>query len=278
MPGRVDPSRDLRLGLHALESGAIGREELIAAVREWAGSTDRTMTEILAGVDAATLARLESRVATDLACLGREAAETVDHVGEADSADTEPGEGGRFRTLRHHARGGLGEVFVAFDRELNRTVALKELQARLADDPGSRARFLLEAEVTGGLEHPGIVSVYSLGRHPDGRPYYAMRMIRGETLQDAIARFHAPGGSADLRDGRAVAFHPGCSGASSTPVTPSPTPIAAGSFTATSSLKISCSARSARPWSSTGASPRSSIGHPPRTSPKPRPGRRPTPR
>src|SRR4051794_15685718 len=68
----------------------------------------------------------------------------------------------RFRVLRPHARGGLGQVFVARDEELKREVALKEIQGRHADDPESRARFLQEAEVTGGLEHPGIVPVYSL--------------------------------------------------------------------------------------------------------------------
>ena len=56
-----------------------------------------------------------------------------------------------------------------------------------ADDPDSRSRFLLEAEITGGLEHPGIVPVYGLGHHADGRPYYAMRFIRGDSLKEAIA-------------------------------------------------------------------------------------------
>jgi len=46
----------------------------------------------------------------------------------------------------------------------------------------SRQRFLLEAEITGGLEHPGIVPVYGLGTYADGRPYYAMRFIKGDSL------------------------------------------------------------------------------------------------
>jgi serine/threonine-protein kinase len=98
--------------------------------------------------------------------------------------------GPRFRILRPHAKGGLGQVYVAHDEELHREVALKEIQTRHAFSPDSRARFLLEAEVTGGLEHPGIVPVYGLGRYVDGRPYYAMRFIRGDSLQEAIARFH----------------------------------------------------------------------------------------
>jgi eukaryotic-like serine/threonine-protein kinase len=96
----------------------------------------------------------------------------------------------RFRFLRPHARGGLGQVSVALDEELHREVALKEIQEECADDPASRIRFLLEAEVTGRLEHPGIVPVYGLGQYEDGRPYYAMRLIRGDSLKEAIERFH----------------------------------------------------------------------------------------
>src|SRR5438270_34748 len=67
----------------------------------------------------------------------------------------------------------------------------RPLADHLADDPDSRQRFLLEAEITGGLEHPGIVPVYGLGTYADGRPYYAMRFIQGDSLKEAVARFHA---------------------------------------------------------------------------------------
>ncbi|MFO0953808.1 MAG: protein kinase [Isosphaeraceae bacterium] len=80
---------------------------------------------------------------------------------------------------------------------MNREVALKEILGRHADDLVSRTRFVVEAEVTGGLEHPGIVPVYGLGTYIDGRPYYAMRFVRGETLRDAINRYHG------IRDGKA---------------------------------------------------------------------------
>jgi tetratricopeptide (TPR) repeat protein/tRNA A-37 threonylcarbamoyl transferase component Bud32 len=96
----------------------------------------------------------------------------------------------RFQRIRPHARGGLGEVFVAHDRELNREVALKEILDHHADNPSSRNRFLVEAEITGGLEHPGIVPVYGLGQYADGRPFYAMRFIEGDSLAEAITRFH----------------------------------------------------------------------------------------
>jgi serine/threonine-protein kinase len=92
--------------------------------------------------------------------------------------------------LRRHARGGLGEIYVAEDQELHREVALKEIQERHGDNPASRTRFILEAEVTGGLEHPSIVPVYGLGSYADGRPFYAMRFIKGDSLKDTIVRFH----------------------------------------------------------------------------------------
>jgi len=98
--------------------------------------------------------------------------------------------GSRYRILRRHAKGGLGEVFLAEDLELHRQVALKEIQAQYANDPYSRGRFLLEAKITGGLEHPGVVPVYGMGLFEDGQPYYAMRLIKGGNLKEAIARFH----------------------------------------------------------------------------------------
>jgi formylglycine-generating enzyme required for sulfatase activity len=97
----------------------------------------------------------------------------------------------RYRVLHHHADGGIGRVSVALDLELRRKVALKELKERFADDPQARQRFLVEVELTGRLEHPGIVPVYSLGRDGRGRPFYAMRFIEGDDLERAIKSFHA---------------------------------------------------------------------------------------
>jgi serine/threonine-protein kinase len=96
----------------------------------------------------------------------------------------------RYLPLRFHARGGLGEVFVAEDAQLHRQVALKRIQKSRAGDSGSRCRFIVEAEITGRLEHPGIVPVYGLEEDEAGQPCYAMRFIQGETLDDAIRRFH----------------------------------------------------------------------------------------
>jgi len=107
-----------------------------------------------------------------------------------------PSEGGpvesyqRFVVLRLHQKGGLGRVSIALDKELDREIALKEILTAHADNIESRSRFIREAEITGALEHPGIVPVYSLGKFADGRPYYAMRFIRGMNLQMALEDYH----------------------------------------------------------------------------------------
>ena len=97
----------------------------------------------------------------------------------------------RFRLLRPLAQGAFSVVHLAMDLELNRLVALKELREEYARKPRSNARLLFEAEVTGGLEHPGVIPVYSSGRHDDGRGFFTMRLIRGEDLKYAIGRLNS---------------------------------------------------------------------------------------
>src|SRR5262245_15297689 len=106
-------------------------------------------------------------------------------------ADAPTVDAGRYVGLEPHARGGLGEVFTATDTELHRRVAVKRLQDRRADDAASRRRFLLEAEVTARLEHPGVVPVHGLYRDDQERPCYTMRFIEGQTLAEAIRAYHA---------------------------------------------------------------------------------------
>ena len=69
-------------------------------------------------------------------------------------------------------------------------MALKQILEKHADDPVSRERFVAEAEITGAIEHPGVVPVYGLGSDASGRPYYAMRFVKGHSFKEAINRFH----------------------------------------------------------------------------------------
>jgi serine/threonine-protein kinase len=220
--------RNLLFGIIALQMDFISRDQLIAAMQAWVFDKQKPLGQVLSeqGVlspedheaieslvrrhllrhdnDAerslASLSSIGQRLRDDLSRIADpdiqaslpsvglprgETESTLSYVG----SPTTPG--GRFRILRPHAQGGLGIVSVALDEELHREVALKEIQEQYAADMQPRLRFLLEAEITGGLEHPGIVPVYGLGHHPDGRPFYAMRFVRGESLKEAVARFHA---------------------------------------------------------------------------------------
>ncbi|MFO0959412.1 MAG: serine/threonine-protein kinase [Isosphaeraceae bacterium] len=115
-----------------------------------------------------------------------DAESTADYEGRAEPADPE----GRFQLIRFHDAGNLGDVFLARDSQLHRVVALKRIKPRPAKDADNRTRFVVEAEITGRLEHPCIVPVYSLGKFDDGRPFYTMRFIRGDNLKRATRRFH----------------------------------------------------------------------------------------
>jgi hypothetical protein len=103
----------------------------------------------------------------------------------------EPGACDRYTLSRLHATGGIGRVWLARDASLGRDVALKELRPERAGSPAVWARFLKEAQVTGQLEHPGIVPIYELGRRPgDQQPFYTMRFVRGRTLAEAAAAYY----------------------------------------------------------------------------------------
>jgi len=230
--------RNLLFGMLALQMDFIGRDALIEAMQAWVFQKDKSVGAILVQRGALTAERqtlLEALVQEHLQQHGNDAERSLAAIGPtgmvseelqriadpelraslatvtgpsllrqadqdtpAGSVGTPTSSGQRFRILRPHARGGLGEIFVAMDEELRREVALKQIQERHADHFENRARFLLEAEITGTLEHPGIVPIYGLGRDANGRPFYAMRFIRGESLKEAIARFHS--GEAAGRD------------------------------------------------------------------------------
>ena len=131
-------------------------------------------------------------------------ARTIDDEPAGGPAGAGP-DGPRYRRTSLHDQGGLGLVFRAWDRELGREVALKEVRDATAPDE-VLARFTREAELTGRLEHPGIIPVYGLGYYGDGRPFYAMRFIRGGSLKQAIAAFHHEGAANPDRGARALAL------------------------------------------------------------------------
>ncbi len=118
-----------------------------------------------------------------------------------------PGPAARYRLGEEIARGGMGVVLRATDTVLGREVAVKVLQGRYAADPGTALRFVAEARITGQLQHPGIPAVHDLGLLPDGRPFLAMKLIKGETLDQLLRR---QGDAAAGRGGVVAVFERVC--------------------------------------------------------------------
>src|SRR5262249_38456216 len=102
-----------------------------------------------------------------------------------------PRTGDRYALIRPHASGGSGRIWVAWDHDLNREVALKELLPEWAERPELRHPFLDEARITGQLDHPGIVPVHDLARPADNQPpSYTMRLVKGRSLDEAVEAYH----------------------------------------------------------------------------------------
>jgi serine/threonine-protein kinase len=89
----------------------------------------------------------------------------------------------RYRLERELARGGMGVVYEAEDSELRRRVAIKVLASELASE-GAVERMRAEARIIARLEHPGIVPLHDAGLLPDGRLWYAMKLVRGHRLDE----------------------------------------------------------------------------------------------
>ncbi len=103
----------------------------------------------------------------------------------------------RYRYIKEHARGGMGRILTVWDNRMGREVALKELLPDRIDRAREKGnspksghriigRFLQEAQITGRLQHPSIIPVYEIGERVDGTLYYTMKLVRGQTLRQAI--------------------------------------------------------------------------------------------
>lgn len=210
--------RDFLLAARAVEEKIVSAEDLSQAMAACTRDPDLSLLETLektAGLSGKLREQYQQLMETHQDSLAGELAESIDDsffgklnsaLGSVDnehlrasiarwekargSAPQIADDGQRFEILREHARGGLGEVLLARDRQMNRQVALKRIREKWADHEQARNRFQLEAEITGRLEHPGVVPVYALGHRADGEIYYAMRFIKGDSLEQATAAFH----------------------------------------------------------------------------------------
>jgi serine/threonine protein kinase/TolA-binding protein len=215
--GHTLADRDWLFGVVALESEAISRAQFIEGCSEWAADKRTSLAaffEQRGWMSTERRAALEKMVECKLTGQGGQAENhggttppslqptlrqaAADGHEETDfilSTDLETAND-RPHRLRYdfgqlHAKGGMGQVWLATDRDLGRSVALKELRPESLKHPTIIARFLEEARITGQLEHPAIIPVYELVKGGPGElPFYTMRFIRGRSLFDAVRAYH----------------------------------------------------------------------------------------
>src|SRR5262249_49928854 len=118
-------------------------------------------------------------------------AATTPPAGAPDTAAASvPTQAGRLRILGGIARGRIGAGRRAHDPAIGRDVAIKVILSLHRDDPTVLRRFFDEARLAGQLQHPGVAPVYDLGELPDGRPFFAMKLIEGRTLAELLSMRH----------------------------------------------------------------------------------------
>lgn len=205
---------DWQLAAFAFDSDLIDSQQLSTALIDWAVRPNQSLLQIL--LDQKSLSpgdltllhalwqhRLSGNPSTQLSMAESNAATFLDRSQQSPSSIEIEAKTHSFAasTLRssvhldlgqHLANGGIGQVDVACDRELNRRVAVKRIQPRFASDARARIRFAQEAEITGELEHPAIVPIYHYGESEEGEPFYCMRLIDGRNLREVVTRLLGP--------------------------------------------------------------------------------------
>ena len=109
--------------------------------------------------------------------------ETPGPVVRPDGGDADPTI--RYRIDGEIARGGMGAVLKGRDPDLGRDVAIKVLRADLRDKADLVRRFVEEAQIGGQLQHPGVVPIYELGTFADRRPFFSMKLVKGDAGRPA---------------------------------------------------------------------------------------------
>ena len=221
-PSHLKPFHDLAFAVALRDSAQFTEGQLASATREWTAFGDSTLAEHLVSMSLAGKTQVEevqqaadtlfeqasrsassvrgstentpqARLISALNPDGRMAS-LLGLVGKSTLVGDEIEDrsvGARYTLLRKLGQGGLGTVWLARDENLNRYVAVKEMTAETSAGDLALEHFRREAEVTGRLEHPGIVPIYQFGcDEKSGKAFYAMRFLGRRTLQDAIDEYH----------------------------------------------------------------------------------------
>jgi len=209
----METDRNLLFAVQALQAGLIDSGQFASVCSHWSDCPERPLAEMLveltemgaaevAQVERLVEARLQAEAgrqssARPAACNFLKPLSRTVALGPAANGGMPQGVSHgaleqRYARQKVHGRGGMGQVWLAHDTQLNRHVALKELHPELASDAPLTARFIQEARITGRLEHPGIVPVYEFAWNPETKqPFYTMRFVRGRTLDAAAQAFHS---------------------------------------------------------------------------------------
>jgi tetratricopeptide (TPR) repeat protein len=225
----MDTDRNLLFGVLALQADLIDRERFVQACTLWAARKDTPIADLLveqgwltaegrAAIDLLIAFKLRKHAGDVQASLAEAASGRLrallasfpdddvhrsvaglpagEHELAADVAlqDMPPGTmAGRNVLYEEIGRGGMGCVLRGRDPELGRDLAVKVLRDEYRDDLRVRRRFVEEAQLGGQLQHPAVVPVYELGRFPDSRPYFTMKLVKGRTLADLLRDRPNPG-------------------------------------------------------------------------------------
>jgi serine/threonine-protein kinase len=220
--GGAAGSSNLLFGLAALQAGLIDPNRFAQACSDWAACQDMPLADLLVArgwltpADRAEVEKLLDQrltghegvpppsppgaLPTDRAGPGVQPREPQQQTGTAGSLPHSPQWGsqlvtersGRVQLYGEIARGGMGAVLKGWDTGLGRDVAVKVLLEAHAGKAELVQRFVEEAQVAGQLQHPGVVPVYELGQFGDKRPYFAMKLVQGQTLAGLLALRRQP--------------------------------------------------------------------------------------
>lgn len=223
-PNTQQIEQGLLFAVLAFEGELLNLAQLMAACRTWAADKTKPLADLLVErgwITPEDRQFVQKQVARKLAKHQNDPRATLNSVTRGDVCDvlkelgdadinqslsswpsvepmlvetmTEPVEIGqvksRYSWVSEVGRGGLGKVWLARDNDLAREVALKEIKpGKSAASREAIRRLFKEAQITGQLQHPNIVPVYEMNR--GDRPFYTMKLVKGETLSQAIKRHH----------------------------------------------------------------------------------------
>lgn len=193
-----------QLAAKAYNSDLIDAQQFIAAMTIWTNAPEQSIVDILIDQNSLSRSDIELLSAIDerrqdvLTLVPHDASSfrptdtrlmpsgTHRYGGEVTGSDSAVRATLQFELVEPIAQGGIGDIQLAVDSQLNRQVALKRLQSHYRLDPNAALRLVQEAEITAQLEHPAIVPIYHFGFAEDGQPFYCMRLIKGRNLKDKV--------------------------------------------------------------------------------------------